>query len=195
MKRTLISLLMTFVLGISISISQVAVGDKAPDFALKNVDGTMVSLKDYTNEKGVILIFNCNHCPYAKLYEQRIIELHRHYKHKKFPVVSVNPNDSTAYPEDGFSYMAGKRYEFPYLLDNEGVYKHYGATKTPHVFLLANEGNHFNVAYIGAIDDNPQNSKAVEEKYLEMAIKAIDTNQKADPAVTKAIGCSIKPFK
>jgi len=195
MKRTLAAFIMIFVFGMSISYSQVAIGEKAPDFKLKNVDGKMVSLSDYKNEKGVILIFNCNHCPYAKLYEQRIIELHRHYKHQKFPVISINPNDSAVYQEDGFSFMVAKDYEFPYLLDNVGVYKKYGATKTPHVYLLKNEGNHFKVAYIGAIDDNPQNPNEVKEKYLEMAIASLKNKQKPDPSVTKAIGCSIKPFR
>ncbi len=195
MEKILISLLMPFVLGVSISFSQVGIGDLAPDFKLKNVDGKMQSLRDYDNEKGVILIFNCNHCPYAKLYEQRISDIHLKYQRLKFPVLAINPNDSTSYPEDGYSYMVAKGYEFPYLLDNEGIYKKYGATKTPHVFLLAKDGNHFKVAYIGAIDDNPQNPLQVKEKYLEMAITALEHGQQPNPSVTKAIGCSIKPFK
>lgn len=195
MYKQFLSTLLVLIVSWGMGYAQVKVGDIAPDFNLKNTDGQMVSLSDYRNEKGVILVFTCNHCPYAKLYEQRIIDLDKKYKTLKFPVVAVNPNDSAVYEEDGFSYMVAKGFDFPYLLDNQGIYKKYGATKTPHVFLLNNVKDAFEVAYIGAIDDNPQNPDAAKEKYLEMAIKSLTNKQKANPPVTKAIGCSIKPFK
>jgi peroxiredoxin len=177
------------------SFSQVNIGDKSPEFKLLNTDGKMVTLEDYSSEKGVILIFTCNHCPYAKFYEQRIIDLNTKYESKSFPVVAINPNDSTAYKVDGYSHMVAKNYEFPYLLDNKGVYSKYGATKTPHVFLLKNKGGSFEVAYIGAIDDSPQEAAEVKEKYLEMAIDALMDGKAPKYTSTKAIGCSIKPFK
>ena len=178
-----------------ISTAQVNVGDKAPEFKLLNTDGKMVALSDYSNEDGVILVFTCNHCPYAKLYEQRIIDLNKKYQSKNYPVVAINPNDSVAYKVDGYSYMVDKQYDFPYLLDNKGVFSEYGATKTPHIFLLKSKGDQFEVAYIGAIDDNPQEASEVKEKYLELAIQSLMEGKTPKYTSTKAIGCSIKPFK
>ncbi|MBS2211802.1 thioredoxin family protein [Carboxylicivirga mesophila] len=178
-----------------VAMAQVQVGDVAPAFKLLNTDYTEVALDDYKAQEGVILIFTCNHCPYAKFYEERIKQLHSAYKSQGFPVVAINPNDSVKYKEDGFSYMVDKGYEFPYLLDNEGIYKAYGATKTPHVFLLLKSGaDKFKVGYIGAIDDSPQDASEVQLKYLENAIKAVKNGTAINPTLTKAIGCSIKPF-
>ncbi|MCU4157929.1 thioredoxin family protein [Carboxylicivirga sp. A043] len=188
-------LLLAIVVSVFSLHAQVKVGDKAPDFKLINTDYQKVALSDFSDQEGVILIFTCNHCPYAKFYEERINLLHKAYEPQKFPVVAINPNDSVKYATDGFSHMVAKQYQFPYLLDNEGVYKAYGATKTPHVFLLDNTRNGFEVAYIGAIDDSPQEASQVKVKYLEDAIKAVKEGKKVNPDFTKAIGCSIKPFQ
>ncbi|WP_430811796.1 MULTISPECIES: thioredoxin family protein [unclassified Carboxylicivirga] len=192
--KQVILLLFGLMVSLNASQGQVKVGDKAPGFSLMNTDYQIVSLSDYKQQDGVILIFTCNHCPYAKFYEERINQLHRKYAPQSFPVVSINPNDSVKYEVDGFSYMVKKGYDFPYLLDNKGVYKAYGATKTPHVFLLNNTDEGFRVAYIGAIDDSPQDADEVEEKYLEAAIEAVQQGKNVNPSLTKAIGCSIKPF-
>jgi peroxiredoxin len=173
------------------------IGDKAYNFSLKNVDGKNVSLNDYTNKKGVVVVFTCNHCPFAKAYENRIIEIHNQFASKGFPVIAINPNDSTNYPEDSFSNMqeraAEKKYPFPYLLDaDQDVYPKYGATKTPHIFLLEKKGNDFYVAYIGAIDDNSYHPDQVREKYLANAISSVISGEKPNPQVTKAVGCTIK---
>jgi peroxiredoxin len=171
-------------------------GDKAVPFSLKNVDGQTVSLSDYNSQKGVIVIFTCNPCPFAKAYEQRIIDLHKQYEGMGFPVVAINPNDPSVSPEDSFDHMKtrakDKAYPFPYLVDDKGVFKEYGATRTPHVYLLAKSGNDFKVAYIGAIDDNAMEASAVSKKYLEGAIKAVASGSKPKPESTKAIGCTIK---
>jgi peroxiredoxin len=187
-------LLLALVVSVSAMNAQLKVGDKAPGFKLTNTDYQKVALSDYNDQEGVILIFTCNHCPYAKFYEERINLLHKNYAPQKFPVVAINPNDSVKFKTDGFSHMVAKNYKFPYLLDNEGVYSSYGATKTPHVFLLANTAKGFEVAYIGAIDDSPQEASQVKIKYLEDAIKAVQEGKDANPSFTKAIGCGIKPF-
>ena len=174
--------------------AQLKVGDKAPAFKLTNTDYQKVALSDYNEQEGVILIFTCNHCPYAKFYEVRIDQLNKDFAPQKFPVVAINPNDSASFKTDGFSYMVKKAYDYPYLLDNDGIYKAYGATKTPHVFLLNNTDNGFKVAYIGAIDDSPQDASQVKVKYLENAITAIQSDKEVNPTITKAVGCSIKPF-
>ena len=170
------------------------IGDVAPDFKLKNVDDTMVSLSDYEDAKGYIVTFTCNHCPYAVMYEDRLIELHKTYAAKGYPVVAINPNDPEVKPGDSFAAMkvrsTEKGFPFAYLMDEgQKVYPQYGATKTPHVFLLDADKK---VRYIGAIDDDARDASAVTEKFLENAISAIEKGEEPTPATTKAIGCSIK---
>ena len=170
------------------------VGDTATDFELKNVDDSMVSLADYPDAKGFIVTFTCNHCPYAVLYEDRLIELHNKYAPKGYPVIAINPNDPEVQPQDGFAEMKEraeeKGFPFPYLFDEgQKVYPQYGATRTPHVYLLDAERT---VRYIGAIDDSPRDAEAVEINYVENAIAAMENGTNPDPDFTKAIGCSIK---
>ena len=173
------------------------VGDIATDFRLLNVDGNYVSMADYEDAKGIVLIFSCNHCPYVVAYEDRMIELHNTYAPKGFPLVAVNPNDSIAEPRDSYTKMIEraeeKNFPFDYLLDaNQLIYPEYGATRTPHVYLLEKEGDQFRVAYIGAIDDNYRDASAVEEHFLANAIDALLAGERPDPQYTRAIGCTIK---
>lgn len=177
--------------------AQLKPGDSAVEFELPNIDGSTVSLSDYAGEKGVILIFTCNPCPFAKAYEERIIKLHQGYGSKGYPVVAINPNDISISPDDTQEKMKErsdeKSFPFVYLKDTKEIFKAYGATRTPHVYLLKNEGKgKFKVAFIGAIDDNAMDAKAVSEKYVEMAIRAIELGNQPDPAEVKAIGCTIK---
>lgn len=171
-------------------------GDKAVPFSLKNVDGKTVSLVDYNSQKGVIVVFTCNPCPFAKAYEQRIINLHNKYSGQGFPVLALNANNPEVSPEDSFENMKAraedKSYPFPYLVDDQNIYKEYGATRTPHVYLLEKTGSSFKVAYIGAIDDNAMEAGAVSKRYLEDAIKSVIAGDKPNPQTTKAIGCTIK---
>jgi peroxiredoxin len=173
------------------------VGDKATDFKLKNVDGTYVSLSDYEDAKGFVVVFTCNHCPYAKAYQDRIIAIDKEYKKKGYPVIAVNPNDEEIVAGDSFDAMVErakeKGYTFPYLKDEtQEVYRTYGATRTPHVYLLDKESGNMIVKYIGAIDDNYKDPSAVSETYLTDAIDALLADKTPDPQVTKAIGCTIK---
>ena len=173
------------------------IGDEAMNFRLKNVDGSYVSLSDYQDEKGVIVIFTCNHCPYAQAWEDRIIQLDKQYDKKGYPVVAIQPNDPALSPGDSFENMKkrarNKNYPFPYLLDEtQEVYRTYGATKTPHAFVLENQAGNFVVRYIGTIDDNYKNPQAVEKKYLASALNSLLNGSEPNPAKTKAIGCSIK---
>lgn len=110
-------------------------GDIAPNFALKNIDGKIVSLGDYKNAKGVILIFTCNHCPYSIAYEDRIIALDKKFKPLGWPLVAINPNDPSVQPLDSFEKMqeraAEKGFTFPYLFDEgQKIFPQYGASKT-----------------------------------------------------------------
>ncbi|MCM5661627.1 thioredoxin family protein [Galbibacter mesophilus] len=173
------------------------VGDKASDFKLKNVDGKFVSLSDYAEAKGFLVIFTCNSCPYANAYEDRIIELDKKYQKIGVPVVAINPNSPEVQPKDSFENMQkrakAKDYTFPYLLDeNQEVFPMYGAQRTPHCFLLEKTDGGYEVKYIGAIDDNYQDAEAVEVKYVENAIDAMLSGNEIEIKNTKAIGCSIK---
>ena len=172
-------------------------GDDAVNFSLKNVDETTVSLSDYSDQKGVIIVFTCNPCPFSKAYEQRIISLHQSYASQGFPVVAINPNDVSISPDDSFARMQERadeqNYPFSYLKDDtQEVYKAYGASRTPHIFLLQNKGGKFKVAYVGSIDDNAMDAALVTERYLESAIAALTSGRSPDPTTTKAIGCTIK---
>jgi len=196
MKKAILTLNMLLA-AVLLTTAAVKPGDNAVDFSLKNVDGATVSLSDYNDQKGVILVFTCNPCPFAKAYEQRIIQLHQKYADQGFPVVAINPNDDEISPEDTFDKMKAraseKGYPFPYLKDEtQEVYQAYGAARTPHIFLLEKKGNKFKVAYIGAIDDNAMDAASVNRKYLEKAITAIVSGDKPNPSTTKAIGCTIK---
>ncbi len=189
-------LMFTFFIGVANPMPPTGykTGDVATDFKLKSVDGKMYSLSDYKDAKGFIVVFTCNHCPFAKKYEDRINDLAKKYKSKGYILLAINPNDPEVQPEDSFDLMKvrakEKGFVFPYLFDEgQKVFPQYGATKTPHVFLL--DKNRV-VKYIGAIDDNVDSAADVKEKFLENAIAAIESGKKPSPESTKAIGCSIK---
>lgn len=173
------------------------IGDIATDFSLKNIDGSMVSLSDYDEAKGFMVIFTCNTCPYAVAYEDRIIDLDKKYKSKGIPVIAINPNNPSAKPGDSFEAMkkraAEKGFTFPYLLDEgQKVYPQYGATRTPHIYLLEKTAKGNVVKYIGAIDDNYQDASKVETKFVENAVDAMLAGKAIEVPTTKAIGCTIK---
>lgn len=173
------------------------VGDVAEDFSLKNIDGKMVSLSDYDKAKGFIVIFTCNTCPYAVMYEDRIIELNKKYADKGYPVIAIMPNNTDVKPGDNLEAMKqrakDKGFRFPYLIDeNQTVYPKFGATKTPHVFLLQKADGSNLVEYIGAIDDNYKDASAVTTKYVENAVDALLGGEAIPETETRAIGCSIK---
>ena len=176
------------------------VGDTAADFKLKNIDGKMVSLSDFKKAKGFIVVFTCNHCPYAKKYEDRIVALDKKYKDAGYPVIAINPNDPNVQLEDGFQQMITrakeKGFTFPYLVDEgQKVYPQYGATKTPHVFILQKEGSKNIVKYIGAIDNNYDDPNDVSEHYVQDAMDALLNGKPVANAKTVAIGCTIKVKK
>lgn len=197
MKKPFLILALIFLSVSFIYADGYKVGDKATNFILKNIDGSMVSMDDFADAKGIIVIFTCNHCPYSVLYEDRIIALDKKYKKKGYPVVAINPNDSVKQPKDSYSNMIvradEKQFTFPYLLDtDQSIAKTYGASRTPHVFLLQKVKSDYIVKYIGAIDDNSKSPSDVEEKFAENAIQALLKGNDPDPNFTKAIGCTIK---
>jgi peroxiredoxin len=173
------------------------IGDTVTNFKLKNIDGKMVSLSDYKDAKGIIITFTCNTCPFAVAYEDRIIALDKKYTPKGYPVVAIMPNNPSIKEGDSFQAMqeraATKGFTFPYLMDEkQEVFPQFGATKTPHMYVLQKTSKGHVVKYIGAIDDNYKDASAVNIKYVENAVDALLEGKEVKQSETKAIGCTIK---
>lgn len=202
MKKTIKTILVLMVFAVATAFTMVPdkgykVGDEATDFSLENVDGKMVSLSDYKDAKGFVVVFTCNTCPYSVAYEDRIIALDKKYKDKGYPVIAINPNDPAAQSGDSMDKMKvrakEKGFTFPYLFDKgQKIYPQYGASRTPHVYILEKKGGKNIVQYIGAIDNSSRDASAVTEKYAEDAIDALLAGKKPEKTYTRAIGCSIK---
>lgn len=179
--------------------SGIEIGDKAPEFKLKDIDGKEYSfdnIKDAKGNKpkGYIVVFTCNTCPYAKANEGRLIELHNTYSPKGYPVVAIQPNDPSISPGDSFEAMKknakDKGFPFLYLLDErQEIFPQYGATRTPEIYLI--DANRI-LRYHGAIDDSPRDESAVDQKFLEEAIQALNRGAEVKTKTTKAVGCGIK---
>jgi peroxiredoxin len=193
-------LLFLFVVAVSLHTfaeSPYKAGDYATDFSLKNLEGKMVSLSQYENAKGFIVVFSCNTCPVVIKYEDRIKELHKEYSGKGYPVVAINSNDKNLSPGDSYDAMkkhAKKNgYAFEYLYDeSQDVAKTYGATNTPHVYLLSKQEGKLKVEYVGAVDNNADNGAAADKKYLVDALNNLLKGQQPSVTATKAVGCTIK---
>ncbi|WP_430409708.1 thioredoxin family protein [Kordia sp.] len=173
------------------------VGDIVKDFSLKNVDGKMVSMSDFAKAKGFIITFTCNTCPYSVAYEDRLIALDKKYASKGYPVIAINPNSPEARPDDSFEAMQvrakEKGFTFPYIFDDgQKVYPVFGATRTPHMYVIAKTPKGNEVKYIGAIDNNHKDASAVTKRYVEDAVDALLEGKAVEVTTTKAIGCSIK---
>ena len=173
------------------------IGAVVADFKLKSVDNQTISLTNFKDKKGLVVIFTSNHCPFAKAYEDRIIALDKKYDALGYAVVSINSSDASAYDEDSFDNMKArakeKGYTFPYLQDeSQAVAKAFGATRTPHAFILKNDGGKFTVQYIGTIDDNAQDPASVSKHYIEDAVNNLLAGKPVVTTTTKAVGCAIK---
>ncbi|MGN7990416.1 thioredoxin family protein [Pedobacter sp. 22226] len=197
MKRLIF---MAFVLISEVALAQTEgykVGDVVKDFSLKNVNNKNVSLADYKDAKGYIVVFTCNTCPVAKAYQARVAVLNTTYAAKGYPVVAINPNDAGAVPDESFEKMQAlafeKKFNFPYLSDPDHVVtKQFGATRTPHVFVLNKTGKVNVVEYIGAIDNDPEEANSTKIDYVKNAVNELSVGKKPAIASTKAVGCSIK---
>lgn len=198
MKKINLHLLATFFITTVLSAqSGYDIGAIATDFKLENIDRTFVSLSDFEEAKGFIIVFTCNTCPYAVAYEDRIEALNKKYASKGYPVVAIMPNNIEIKPGDSLEAMKQrskeKGFTFPYLIDREqSIFPQYGATKTPHVYILEKTNDANVVRYIGAIDDNYKDADAVDKKYVEDAVNALLANKPVPVSKTRAIGCSIK---
>ncbi len=169
-------------------------GATAPEFKLPGVDGKTVALADLAEKKALCVIFSCNHCPYVQAYEARMIELQQRFGAQGLQIIAINSNDVAAYAEDSFDAMKVRAKEqgfnFLYLRDEEqSVAQAYGAQRTPHIFLFDAARR---LAYVGRIDDNYKDAKAVKSHELADAIEDILAGRPVKVAETFAVGCSIK---
>jgi peroxiredoxin len=197
--KKLIALLLIAAAGVAFRAADngYKVGDVATDFKLKNVDGKMVSLSGYKDAKGFIVVFTCNHCPYAQAYEARIKELDKMYAAKGYPVIAISPTDPAVEPRDSYINMqkraTEKQYSFPYVIDEtQDITLAYGAMATPTAYILQKTAKGNVVKYIGAIDDDTEGSNANRTAYVQNAVNALLTGTEPGVTKTKAIGCGIK---
>jgi peroxiredoxin len=173
--------------------------DHIEDFKLNNlVSGNEFSLKDYAATPTVVIIFTSLHCPYAKLYNQRITKLIADFESDQVRFVLINPTNPSTYPQDASDNLkqviANNRWKVPFLTDpSQQVARLLGAEKTPEVFVLSQQQGLFKTIYQGAIDDNPQVASDVRHSYLREFLGAQRKDQDGQVRTTPAAGCRIKP--
>jgi len=174
------------------------IGDYATDFELKNIDGNTVKLgmMKYSSAKGFIIVFTCNHCPFAKLYPPRFNELNTRYKPLGIPLIAISSTDTIMYEEDTYSRMVKKalkeKFNFPYLFDeDQSVAKNFNAQKTPHAFVIWKENEKWILKYSGAIDDNGAEPKKVKTHFVSNAVEDLLNRREVKESETKSIGCQI----
>ncbi|MBC8047904.1 MAG: thioredoxin family protein [Fimbriimonadaceae bacterium] len=177
------------------------IGDTVSDFKLMNVNDKMVSMSDYTDTEGLIIVFTSNYCKCSRAWEGRIMELDKKFRPLGYPVIAINPNSPEIVSADSFEKMQIRakemNYTFAYLSNETGdVAKTFGATKTPTAFVLHKVNNEYKLAYKGAIDDNMDEPDSVQYKYVEMAVEALKKGELPNPNSVKGMGCSIVfPYK
>ncbi len=181
-------------------------GTLLPPFELKNYDGAIVSSHSFIDKKLLLLVFTCNHCPYAKASWPILIDLQKRYTSDGLQIVAINPNNNPnpKYEDDRFEKMAPYAKEialnFPYLFDeNQEVAKDYKATCTPDPFLFAAtslekpvQASEFSLFYHGRLNDNWQEPEKVTENSMELFILSALGKAKAPEKSFPSIGCSIK---
>jgi peroxiredoxin len=174
-------------------MANLRIGDKAIDFTLIGTDSVKHSLSDYSGEYAIV-IFSCNHCPYVRAWEDRMVAIQRDYAGKGVHLIAINSNDAEEYSEDNFENMKlrakEKHFNFSYLRDeDQRVARLYGAQRTPEVFLFDRESI---LRYHGAIDDNYDDPNGVKQHYLRNALEALVGSKNASVPETQPVGCTIK---
>jgi peroxiredoxin len=166
------------------------IGDQAPYFCLGGTDGRIHSLSDYIGSPCLVVVFTSNHCPYARMYEERLTNLHSRFKPFGTEFVAICSNDGSSYPEDSFDKMRDKNFPYPYLHDeSQIVARAFGAQATPEVFVFDSE--HI-LRFHGAIDDNAEEPSKVVKSYLAVAIESVLNCSAVPNPEVPMIGCSIK---
>lgn len=175
-------------------MSNIKLNEPYINFLLPSTDGNDVSLDMASLGEYKLVIFSCNHCPYAQAWEDRIINIQKKYKSNGLSIIMISSNDAEKYPEDNFTKMkerhSEKKFNFSYLYDEtQEVAKMYGAERTPEVFLFNELGL---LKYQGTIDDNYEDESNVNKKYLEDAIESLIEGKDPEISSTDPVGCTIK---
>ncbi|MBD2756179.1 thioredoxin family protein [Spirosoma validum] len=200
-KSWLLTGLLVSLLAQSITLAQVTqgynLGDAIADFHLKNVDGRTVSLADYRTQKGLIVVFTSNHCPFSKNYEDRLMALDRKFAPQGYPILAIMPNDPAAYEDDSFDNMKARArdrsYPYAYVIDEtQSTARAFGATRTPQVYVLKQTNGQFILEYVGTVDDSPQDSASAQRRYVDEAVSSLLSGRPVQSPITKPIGCAIK---
>lgn len=171
------------------------IGNYAPDFEIPGIDGSVHHLARYLEQfRAVAVVFMCNHCPYVHRHLDRLKQIQADFQDQGVTLIGINANDADRYPDDSFENMkrfaAEHQLNFPYLRDvTQEVAQSFGAEKTPHVFLLNQDGV---LCYSGSVDDSPNDPAAVKVTYLRDAIAQILMNAPIRRTSTEPIGCSVK---
>jgi len=196
-KIPVFTLALLLILATVTAMRRPPVNDRAiADFSLRNVNGKQVSLQDYPDAKGFIIVFTCNHCPFAKLCPPRLNALNTRYKALGVPLIAISSTDTLMHEEDTYLKMVVKsqneRFNFPYLYDDkQAVAKNFAAQKTPHAFVVWRENGQWLTKYSGAIDDNGGESEKVVHAYVASAVDALLAGKKVAVKETGSIGCQI----
>lgn len=167
----------------------------APDFELPGIDDQVHHLSRYLETRRAVgVIFMCNHCPYVRLYLDRLKQIQAEFQDQGFTLIGINANDPKQYPEDSFENMktfaASRELNFPYVWDStQDVAHSFHVEKTPEVFLIDNDCI---IRYNGAIDDNAQSPELVQMQYLREAIASLLKGETISQTSTQTIGCSVK---
>ena len=184
-------------IGLTISFGFITISNRVVnDFRLMNIDGKTISMNDFPDAKGFIIVFTCNHCPFAKLYPPRLNELNRKYKNLGVPLIAISSTDTVVYEGDTYPLMVAKardeHFNFPYLYDDQQtVARDFAAQKTPHAFVVWKESGKYVVRYNGAIDDNGAEPSKVKHHYLADAVDDLLAGRQVAIKETKSIGCQI----
>lgn len=173
------------------------IGQSCPDFTLPAMDGKTYSLKDFTNGEPLVIMFICNHCPYVKAIEDRLITLGHDLKLKNINVVAICSNDEISYPDDSFENLKArffeKDYSFTYLHDKtQKVAQTFGAVCTPDYFVY---DKNVKLAYRGRLDDSWKEPEKVTKRELYEAVLKLKSAQALTEPQTPSMGCSIKWIK
>ena len=171
-----------------------ALGSSCPSFTLPAVDGRTYARDDFASSPVLVVMFICNHCPYVKAVEDRLIRLQRDYGARGVQLIGVCSNDAVTYPDDAFDKLAArwreKEYGFPYLYDEEqDVARAFGAVCTPDIFVYDDARR---LAYRGRIDDAWKDEAKVTRRELAAALDALLTGSRPVAEQRPSMGCSIK---
>ncbi|MGE0785750.1 MAG: thioredoxin family protein [Sandaracinaceae bacterium] len=174
----------------------IAIGTVIPmrDHRMLGVDGQRVSIGSVAGQRGTLVVFTCNHCPWAQAWESRIVALGNAARGRGVGVIAINSNDPSEHADDAYAPMQERSrtagMQFPYVVDDtSNVARAFGATRTPEVFLFDGRGR---LAYHGAVDDNAHEPASVQQHYLRDAIDALVAGRAITSATTRSIGCTIK---